>query len=98
MMLGQRDWVFQQEARKPKAVGETLARFWRYFRAYAHILAFVGLLVIFSTYLQVAIPNLMGQAVDCFLVPAGQGAVASTSAANSTPRSRTGTPATCAGR
>jgi ATP-binding cassette, subfamily B, multidrug efflux pump len=82
MMLGQRDWVFQQEARKPKAVGETLARFWTYFRGYAHILAFVGVLVVVSTYLQVAIPNLMGQAVDCFLAPAGQGAVASTSAAN----------------
>ena len=82
MMLGQRDWVFQQEARKPKAVGETLARFWAYFRGYAHILLIVGLLVVVSTYLQVAIPNLMGQAVDCFLAPASQGAVASTSAAN----------------
>jgi len=26
MMMGNRDWVFQQEARKPKAVAETLAR------------------------------------------------------------------------
>jgi ATP-binding cassette, subfamily B, multidrug efflux pump len=82
MMLGQRDWVFQQEVRKPRAVGETLARFWRYFRRYTHVLVAVGGLVLLSTFLQVAIPNLMGQAVDCFLAPAGQGAVASTSAAN----------------
>jgi ATP-binding cassette, subfamily B, multidrug efflux pump len=82
MMLGQQNWIFQQEARKPKAVGETLGRFWRYFRRYTHVLAAVGLLVVVSTYLQVAIPNLMGQAVDCFLAPAAQGAVASTSAAN----------------
>ena len=82
MMLGQQNWIFQQEARKPKAVGETLGRFWRYFRRYAHVLAAVGLLVVVSTYLQVAIPNLMGQAVDCFLAPAARGAVASTSAAN----------------
>jgi ATP-binding cassette, subfamily B, multidrug efflux pump len=80
MMLGQRDWVFQQEARKPRAVGETLERFWRYFRRYTHVLALVAVLVLISTYLQVAIPNLMGQAVDCFLAPATRGAVASASA------------------
>jgi ATP-binding cassette, subfamily B, multidrug efflux pump len=80
MMLGQRDWLFQQEARKPKAAGETLARFWRYFRRYAHVLALVAILVVISTYFQVAIPNLMGQAVDCFLAPASQGAVARASA------------------
>ena len=82
MMIGQRDWVFQQEARKPRAVGETLARFWSYFRRYTHVLALVVLLVVISTFLQVSIPNLMGQAVDCFLAPASQGVVASTSAAN----------------
>src|SRR5438094_4450340 len=70
MFGGQRDWLFQQEARKPRAVGETLGRFWTYFRGYAHVLVSVGVLVVVSTFLQVSIPGLMGQAVDCFLAPA----------------------------
>jgi ATP-binding cassette subfamily B protein len=69
MMMGQRDWLFQQEARKPRAVGETLRRFWSYFGRYTHVLLGVGVLVSVSTFLQVEIPNLMGQAVDCFLAP-----------------------------
>jgi len=69
MMMGQRDWIFQQEAIKPRAVGETLGRFWSYFRRYGHVLLGVGGLVVASTYLQVEIPILMGQAVDCFLAP-----------------------------
>jgi ATP-binding cassette subfamily B protein len=69
MMIGQRDWLFQQEARKPRAVGVTLGRFWNYFQRYAHVLILVGVLIVVSTFLQVSIPNLMGQAVDCYLVP-----------------------------
>jgi ATP-binding cassette subfamily B protein len=72
MMVGQRDWIFQQEARKPKAVGETLTRFWSYFRQYSWVLVLEILLVFVTTYLQVVIPNLIGQAVDCFFVPATQ--------------------------
>ena len=72
MMMGNRDWVFQQEARKPQAVAETLARFWGYFRQYSLVLVLEIALVIASTYLQVIIPNLIGQAVDCFLAPATQ--------------------------
>ncbi|MCA1644686.1 MAG: hypothetical protein LC797_04160 [Chloroflexi bacterium] len=68
-MMGQRDWMFQQEARKPRAVGETLGRFWKYFRHYAHVLSLVAVLIVVSTFLQVSVPNLMGQAVDCYLVP-----------------------------
>jgi ATP-binding cassette, subfamily B, multidrug efflux pump len=70
MMGPQRDWLFQTEARKPTAVRETLGRFGQYFRRYAHILIFVAVLVVVGTYLQVTIPNLMGQAVDCYLTPA----------------------------
>jgi ATP-binding cassette, subfamily B, multidrug efflux pump len=72
MMMGNRDWVFQQEARKPRAVAETLMRFWGYFRQYSFVLILEIALVIASTYLQVIIPNLIGQAVDCFLAPATQ--------------------------
>jgi ATP-binding cassette subfamily B protein len=69
MMMAQRDWLFQQEARKPRAVGETLGRFWSYFRRYSYVLLAVMVLVVVSTFLQVEIPNLMGQAVDCYLAP-----------------------------
>ena len=82
MMMGQRDWIFQQEARKPTAVSETLGRFWNYFRQYTWILALEIALVLLSTYLQVVIPNLIGQAVDCYLVPATQTGVAGTSEAH----------------
>src|SRR5258708_36992984 len=70
MMFGRQDWLFQTEARKPRAVGETLGRFWTYFRGYGHVLIAVAILIVVSTFLQVSVPNLMGQAVDCYLVPA----------------------------
>jgi ATP-binding cassette, subfamily B, multidrug efflux pump len=69
MMIGQRDWLFQQEARRPRAVGETLRRFWTYFRNYTHVLITVGVLVVIATFLQVTVPSLIGQAVDCYLAP-----------------------------
>jgi ATP-binding cassette subfamily B protein len=79
MMMGQRDWVFQQEARKPTAVSVTLARFWGYFGHYMPALLLVGTVIVVSTYLQVLIPSLIGQAVDCFLAPATQANAAPTS-------------------
>ncbi len=72
MMMGHRDWVFQQEARKPVAVSVTLKRFWSYFARYTPALLLVGIVVVVSTYLTVLIPNLIGQAVDCYLTPATQ--------------------------
>jgi ATP-binding cassette subfamily B protein len=82
MMMGNRDWLFQQEARKPTAVAETLGRFWRYFRQYSVVLVIEAVLVITTTYLQVIVPSLIGQAVDCFLAPATQVNAADTSEAH----------------
>jgi ATP-binding cassette subfamily B protein len=82
MMVGNRDWVFQQESRKPKAVGETLGRFWNYFRQYSVVLVLEAVLVIVTTYFQVLVPNLIGQAVDCFLAPATQANAGDTSASH----------------
>jgi ATP-binding cassette, subfamily B, multidrug efflux pump len=75
-MMGQRDFAFRQETSKPQAVSKTLARFWQYFKAYRLVLLTVAALVIFSTYLQVTIPDLIGQAVDCYLTPATEAALA----------------------
>lgn len=74
-MMGNRDWALRQEARKPTAVRQTLARFWRYFGRHSHVLIAVAVLIVISTYLQVKIPDLLGQAVDCYLTPATQAAL-----------------------
>lgn len=82
MMMGRS--MLEQETSKPKSVGSTLRRFWQYFGRYKIILVVVGVLVITSTYLQVQIPDLLGQAVDCYLTPATAHAVgAATGAAQS---------------
>ncbi len=72
MMRGGPGAMLEQETSKPKAVGATLARFWHYFGAYKLILVAVAVLIVISTYMQVLIPNLLGQAVDCYLTPATQ--------------------------
>lgn len=85
MMMGHQRQMFQSEARKPTAALATLARFWDYFKGYAHVLLIVAFLVVGSTFLQVLAPNLTGQLVDCYLTPATQrlaGAGASASQVN----------------
>lgn len=70
MMMGPRDFMLQSEARKAQSAGSTLARFWHYFKRYSFVLLVVAVLVITTTYMQVLTPNLLGQAVDCYLSPA----------------------------
>jgi len=65
--------LMSQDVLKPRRVGDTLARFARYFKPYWHILVLVGALVVASTWAQVAAPELIGQAVDCYLTPAVAG-------------------------
>jgi ATP-binding cassette, subfamily B, multidrug efflux pump len=62
--------ALEQETRKPKSVGATLRRFARYFRPYGWLLTLVTVLLIVNTYTQVIGPELIGQAVDCYLAPA----------------------------
>jgi ATP-binding cassette, subfamily B, multidrug efflux pump len=89
MMMGNREHMLRTEASKPTALSATLLRFWRYFSKYRLVLLIVAALVISSTYIQVLVPDLLGQAVDCYLIPAtasafGGGASAPGSAASST--------------
>ncbi len=65
--------IMSQETIKPRRLGETLGRFGAYFRPYWLLLALVALLVIASTWAQVTSPDLIGQAVDCYLAPASAG-------------------------
>ena len=52
---------------KPKNVGATLARFWKYFSKRWYLLVMVAVLMIISTWTQVTAPEILGQAVDCYL-------------------------------
>src|SRR5262245_44405422 len=59
--------IMSQDTLKPKRLGETLARFGHYFKPYWAILGLSVLLVIGATWAQVTGPELIGQAVDCYL-------------------------------
>ncbi|MEZ4518294.1 MAG: ABC transporter ATP-binding protein [Chloroflexota bacterium] len=69
MMMNRDANLLGTEARKASSVGSTLGRLWQYFKSYAWLLAIIGILVLSSTYMQVLIPDLTGQAVDCYLGP-----------------------------
>ena len=57
------------EEEKAGSVGGTMRRLARYFRRYWLVILAVAGLVIGGTYMQVLVPNLTGQTVDCYLTP-----------------------------
>ncbi|NTW98016.1 MAG: ABC transporter ATP-binding protein, partial [Oscillochloris sp.] len=61
--------MLDTETQKPKNTAATLARFWHYFKPYWYGVALTALLIVVSTVLQVVSPVLVGQAVDCYLLP-----------------------------
>ncbi|RIK23145.1 MAG: ABC transporter ATP-binding protein [Anaerolineae bacterium] len=75
-MMDRQAQFFGQETRKARSVRGTLRRLWHYFRHYSVALVLVAILLVASTYMQVLIPNLTGQAVDCYLGPYSVGAAA----------------------
>ena len=68
-MFGRQDFLLSTEERKANRVGNTIKRMGGYFRNYWLALLFVAMFVIAGTYMQVLIPDLQGQAVDCYLQP-----------------------------
>ncbi len=62
--------MMSQDSLKPKNTGETLARFGSYFKPYWLIMILVAIMIVVSTWAQVENPDLIGQAVDCYLTPA----------------------------
>ena len=58
-----------REASKPKNVLATLSRFWIYLRPRWYALVLVVVLMIVATWTQVVVPQYIGQAVDCYLLP-----------------------------
>jgi ATP-binding cassette subfamily B protein len=61
--------LLNTETQKPKNAAATLARFWYYFKPYWYAVALTVILIVASVVMQVSTPNLLGQAVDCYLVP-----------------------------
>jgi ATP-binding cassette subfamily B protein len=68
-MFGDAHRIFGIETSKPVNLGSTLRRFAVYFRPYLGLYLAVVVLMVVSTWSQVTAPELIGQSVDCFLVP-----------------------------
>ncbi|MBK9053719.1 MAG: ABC transporter ATP-binding protein [Chloroflexi bacterium] len=75
-MLGRQDMLFGVEERKARSVSGTLRRLWTYFNQYKLALLLVAAFVVTGTYMQVVIPDLTGQVVDCYLGPFAAGSAA----------------------
>src|SRR5512135_1634452 len=61
--------LMERESLKPKNASETLRRFGGYFKPFWPVLLLAVVLVVISTWTQVTGPELLGQAVDCYLSP-----------------------------
>ena len=67
--LGGPRHLMEQETSKPQRTGATLARFGHYFKKYWLGALLALLLIVAGTWTQVTAPELIGQAVDCYLFP-----------------------------
>ena len=67
--------MLNQETLKPRRLSETLSRLVGYFGRFGFAAFLAILFVAISTWTQVTVPELTGQATDCFLVPLGATAV-----------------------
>jgi ATP-binding cassette subfamily B protein len=61
--------LLNAEVQKPKNTGATLARFGHYFRPYWFGVALALTFILLSSLTQVAAPALIGETVDCYLLP-----------------------------
>lgn len=64
--------LLEGETSKPRNVSYTLRRFAAYFKNYVLFVVMVVVFIFASAYPQVAAPEFIGQAVDCYLFPAPQ--------------------------
>ncbi|MCB0062297.1 MAG: ABC transporter ATP-binding protein, partial [Caldilineaceae bacterium] len=68
-MIGGPGHLLRTEVVKPRSVRATLGRFAGYFKPYWYWLVVAALLLIGNAWVQVITPELLGQAVDCYLTP-----------------------------
>src|ERR671921_618395 len=66
--------ILNRETIKPRNLSETLGRLGKYFVRFWYMMALAMFFVVIATWTQVTTPELMGQATDCFLIPAGASA------------------------
>ena len=69
-MIGGPRGLLEQEVSKPRSVGRTLGRLIVYFKPFWLAMLGVLLLMVANAWVQVLTPELLGQAVDCYLTPA----------------------------
>jgi ATP-binding cassette subfamily B multidrug efflux pump len=61
--------LFDRDTSKPKNTSETLRRFGHYLLPSWPVLLLAAIFIITSTWAQVKVPELLGQATDCYLTP-----------------------------
>ncbi|MBZ0298496.1 MAG: ABC transporter ATP-binding protein/permease [Anaerolineae bacterium] len=61
--------ILERETLKPQNLGQTLGRFGQYFRKYWFSVTLAMVLIVVNTWSQVVSPEIIGQAVDCYLFP-----------------------------
>lgn len=69
MMLDGGRRIFDRETAKPKNISNTIRRFAGYFRHYWYSFTLVMVFIAISVWATVTVPDLIGQAVDCYLFP-----------------------------
>lgn len=69
MFLDRGRRLMERETLKPKRLRATLGRFWQYFRKYRIALVLVTGFVMFYVFTNIAAPQILSQAVDCYLFP-----------------------------
>lgn len=68
-MMGGPMRMLQEESRKARSVRPTLTRLGRYFRPFWIVLISTLVLMLLNVFVQVKTPQLIGEAVDCYLAP-----------------------------
>lgn len=94
-MVGGFRGLLEQETSKARSVGPTLRRLAGYFRPYWPVLLVVLGLMIANAWVQVIVPSLTGQAVDCYLSPVVTGSGATAQAGGSALAQPTAARANC---
>jgi ATP-binding cassette subfamily B multidrug efflux pump len=61
--------LMEQDTTRPRNVAATIGRFWQYFRRRWYALVIVLVLMVINAWTQVITPDIIGQAVDCYLFP-----------------------------
>jgi ATP-binding cassette subfamily B protein len=69
MMLDNGRGLMDQESGRARSVGATLRRFVAYFRTRWYLVLGAFVLIVFATWTQVYSPEVIGQAIDCYLFP-----------------------------